>query len=149
MTAEQMRHELEAVAKSEHGDTEIENRGINGRRTVDVNAVRAAGEDDALGVLCANGVKTHAVGHDLAVYIALADAACDQLVILSAEVHYEHFFVLWHITPCLPEFKTLVQRLNTILFYSTVTDFCKIARLINIAALHGGDIVRKQLHWDD
>ena len=129
MTAEQVRHELEAVAKSEHGDTEIENRGINGRRTVDVNAVRAAGEDDALGVLCANGVKTHAVGHDLAVYIALADAACDQLVILSAEVHYEHFFVLWHITPCLPEFKTLVQRLNTILFYSTVTDFARLRGL--------------------
>ena len=59
-----------------------------------IDALRPAGEDDADGVVGADGVKAHVIGVDFAVDVILADAAGDKLVILAAEVKDKNFLVL-------------------------------------------------------
>ena len=46
-TNEVVRDELAAIADAEHGHARIKERGIDVRRILKVNAVRAAGEDEA------------------------------------------------------------------------------------------------------
>ena len=85
-----VRHELRAVADAEDRDAEVENGGIVMRRLFVVDAVRAAGEDDAF-VSC--GEDLFAVGlsvrNDLREYAFRADAPCDKLIILSSEIKHE------------------------------------------------------------
>ena len=84
--AEILRHELAAVANTEDGDAEPEDLRIDLRRTLGVNALRAAGEDDADGVKGADLIHGHGVRLDFAIDIALAHAARNELVILSSEI---------------------------------------------------------------
>ncbi len=94
LASEVVRHELAAVADAQHGDAELEYLRIDLRRAGRVNALRAAGEDDADGVVRLYLVNAHAVGLYLAVDIAFADSACDQLIILTAEVKNKHTLIL-------------------------------------------------------
>ena len=92
--AEVVRHELAAVAHAEHGNAKLECLCIYLRRAGSVNALRAAGEDNADGVVCLDFVYRHAVRLYLAVDIAFPDAAGNQLVILAAEVQNKYALIL-------------------------------------------------------
>ena len=84
--AQRLRQQLAAVADAEDGQAEREDRRIDGGRAGRVNRARAAGEDDADGVEGADGRKRRIVRQHLAVNVALAHAAGDELVVLAAEI---------------------------------------------------------------
>ena len=82
--------ELCAVADTEHRDAEVENALVAMRRILAIDAVGAAGQDDAdwgklLDLLCG-----HVAGLDDGIDAALAHTARDQLLILAAEVENEN-----------------------------------------------------------
>ena len=83
---ELMRHELTAVADAEDRYAQREQRRVDLRRAGGVNAVRPAGKDDAGRPERADRVERHGIGMQLAVHTALAHAARDELIVLSAEV---------------------------------------------------------------
>ena len=90
--------QLTAVADTQQRDAQIEDRGVVvGRRRI-VDAVGAAGEDDA-GVArrLDLGDGDLVIGLDLGVDMVLAYAARNQLVVLAAEIEYEDFLHI--ITP--------------------------------------------------
>jgi hypothetical protein len=80
--------QLAAVADAQYGHAQREDLRIHLGRACGVNAAGASGEDDADGVLGPNFADGHVVGFDLAVHIALADAAGNQLIVLAAEVQF-------------------------------------------------------------
>ena len=59
-----------------------------------VDAVGAAGKDDALGVLRLDHRQVGFIGIDFTVDIVLADAARDQLIVLAAKVQHDDSFML-------------------------------------------------------
>ncbi len=87
--AERLGHRLEAVTDAEHRHAGVEERGIDRRRTVGVDAGRTAREDHRRGLTREELGHGHLVRHDLAVDLRLAHAAGDQLRVLSAEVDDE------------------------------------------------------------
>ena len=87
LAAQHVHHQLAAVADAEDG------------RIRQVGAVGAAGEDDALGVFGLDFGKVGAVRINLAIYVAFADAAGDQLIILAAEIQNDDSFLLHEETP--------------------------------------------------
>ena len=70
-----------------------------------IDAVGAAGKDDALGVLRLDHRQVGFIGIDLTVDIVLADAARDQLIVLAAKVQHDDSFMLHlsliHIEMCI------------------------------------------------
>ena len=94
MTAQQVHHELAAVADAQHRHTPAEDLGVDGGRILQIDAVGASGEDDAFGVLCLDDGKICLIGIDLTVDIVLADAARDELIVLAAKVQHDHGFML-------------------------------------------------------
>ena len=84
--AELVRHQLHAVADAEHGQAELEERGIarGGARFVD--AGRAAGEDEALRRARRELRRGQVAAQDLTVHVQLADTPRDQLRVLRSEV---------------------------------------------------------------
>jgi hypothetical protein len=88
LAAEQVRHQLHAVADAEHRHALAEDAGIDGRRPVGVHARGPTGEDQAL--RAADHLRPDGRGHDLRVAPLLADAPRDQLGVLAAEVDDEH-----------------------------------------------------------
>ena len=87
--AERLGHRLEAVADAEHRDAGVEQRGVDRRRAVGVDAGRAAREDHRRGSPGQHLGHGHLVRDDLAVDLRLAHAAGDQLRVLGAEVDDE------------------------------------------------------------
>jgi hypothetical protein len=79
-----VRHELLAVADAEHGNAEIEDRGIGGRAFGIVNAARPAGDDDAArgGELGGRGFAGAYFGVDT----EIADFAGEQVAVLSSGI---------------------------------------------------------------
>ena len=94
MTAQQVHHQLAAVADAQHRHAPAEDLGVDGGRILQIDAVGASGEDDALGVLCLDDGKICLIGIDLTVDIVLADAARDELIVLAAKVQHDHGFML-------------------------------------------------------
>ena len=94
MTAQQVHHQLAAVADSQHRDAPVEDLGVDGGRIFQIDAVGAAGEDDALGVLRLDDRQVSFVGIDFTVDIVLADTARDQLIVLAAEIQHDDSFML-------------------------------------------------------
>ena len=95
--AEHLLHQLRSVAQSEHRNAEFEQLAGTRRCALLVAAVRTARQDDTLRVHRTHGVKRGAVRINLAVDIALADAARHELVVLSAEIddqYFVHVYVL-------------------------------------------------------
>ena len=82
-------HGLEAVADTQDGHPGLENRGVDGGRTLLVHGRGAAGQDDGGRLLGEHVRHAHGVGDDLRVDGSLTHAACDQLGILRAEVDDE------------------------------------------------------------
>ena len=94
MTAQQVHHQLAAVADAQYGHAPAEDLGVDGGRVLQINAVGAAGEDDALRVLGLDQCQIRLVGIDFTVDIVLADAARDQLIVLAAKVQHDDSFML-------------------------------------------------------
>ena len=94
VAAQQVHHELAAVADAQHRHAPAEDLGVDGGRILQIDAVGAAGEDDALGVLRLDDGQVRLIGIDLTVDIILADAARDELIVLAAKVQHDHGFML-------------------------------------------------------
>ena len=92
LAAELERHELLAVTDAEHGNAEREEPGVALRRAVAVDALRAAAHHDRARRDRLDGLERNRAGLDLAVHVALADAARDELRVLRAVVEDENRF---------------------------------------------------------
>ena len=90
LTAQSMGHELAAVADTQNGYTPGKDLRIHVGRCLQVDAVGAAGKDDADGVHGLQLRQRGGVGLYFTVHIALPDPAGDQLVILAAEIQNDH-----------------------------------------------------------
>ena len=55
-------HELHPVAHAQHGHAQLEDRRLAARRSLLVDAVGPAGEDDALGMACREGLRLRVSG---------------------------------------------------------------------------------------
>ena len=60
-------------------------------KTFRVDALRAAGEDEADGIILHQLVKRRGAGLDLAVYVRFPHAARDELVILPAKIQNQYY----------------------------------------------------------
>src|SRR5439155_8465385 len=89
LPAEDLRHPLLAVADAEHRDAEVEEPGVHCRSARRVDAGWSAGEDQTLGTAPPDLIQGDAVREDLRVDLALADAAGDELRVLSAVIDDE------------------------------------------------------------
>ena len=90
--AQQLGHELQAVADAEHRDAELEDPRVHHGRAGLLDARRPTGEHDALRREGADLGERHRAGVDLAVDVQLANPAGDELGVLGAEVQDEDFF---------------------------------------------------------
>ena len=88
--AELRGHRLHPVADAEHRHAERPHGIGCARRVAFGDAVRSAGEDDALRRELAHEVVTDVVRMDFAVDVRFAQAACDELRVLRAEVEDEN-----------------------------------------------------------
>lgn len=93
LAAEFVCHELRTVAYTEDGDTEGENFLAVRRGILLVDALRAARKDDRLGRERTKLLQRERMRMHLAVDAALAHAARDQLVVLTAKVQYDNQFM--------------------------------------------------------
>src|SRR5581483_4074177 len=81
--------ELAAVADAEDRHARGVDRRVDGRRALDVDRGRAAGEDDPLRLAGQHLRHRHVAGDDLGVDVGLPHPAGDQLGVLRAEVDDE------------------------------------------------------------
>src|ERR1019366_2588816 len=88
-TAEQVRDELKAVADSEDGDAELEDARVDRRRALGVDARGSPRQDDGFRGHRLDLLEGDRARLDLAVNALLADAAGDELRVLSPEVEDE------------------------------------------------------------
>src|SRR5262249_36631781 len=94
VAAEEMAHQLDAVADAEDRHPEFKDRGIGMRGGLGVDALRPAGEDDPDDALLPQLGRGGGIVIDLGVNLTLADAARDDLGELGTEV--EDGDGLWH-----------------------------------------------------
>ena len=87
--AEQLGHQLQAVADAEDGDFQVEDLGVDERRAGLLDAERAPGEDDPARSKGADLLHRHRARVDFAVHVQLANAARDQLRVLRTEIEDE------------------------------------------------------------
>ena len=87
-------HELTSVADAEDGHTHGEDLRRDLRRTLLIDAVGSAGEDDPHGIECADLLHGGLIGFHFAVHMALPDTAGDQLIILSPEIQDQNLLIL-------------------------------------------------------
>ena len=95
MTAQQVHHQLAAVADAQHRHAPAEDLGVDGGRILQINAVGAAGEDNAHGGEGPDFRHGHGVRFDLTVYPTFPDSAGDELIILAAKIQNQnllHYF---------------------------------------------------------
>ena len=91
LAAQMVGDQLTAVADAENRQPEGEDLRVDLGRTFGVDALRTAGEDEADGVVFHQLAKRRGAGLDLAVYVCLAHAACDELVILPAKIQNQYY----------------------------------------------------------
>ena len=129
VAAQQMHHQLAAVADAQHRNAPVEDLGVDRGRVLQIDAVRSTGEDDALRIFGFDDRQIRLIGIDFTVDIVLADAAGDQLVVLAAEVQNDHGFVLHDVllpVACV----TLIDK-SSIAHFTTKSDiFCRFDRII-------------------
>ena len=94
MAAQQMHHQLAAVADAQHGHAPAEDLRVDRGGILQVDAVGAAGKNNALGILRLDHRQVGFIGIDFTVDIVLADAARDQLIVLAAKVQHDDSFML-------------------------------------------------------
>ena len=86
VAAQRRGHRLEAVADAEDRDPRLEQRRVDLGGTLGVHRLRAARQDDRLGVAGGDLGGRGGVRHDLGEDARLADPARDQLRVLRAEI---------------------------------------------------------------
>ena len=86
--AQHVSHELCAVADAQHRNAQIQNVGGVMGRALQIDAVRATGEDNAFIASFRNLGKGSGIGQNFTVDMVVADAAGNQLVVLAAKVKY-------------------------------------------------------------
>ena len=91
LAAQMMGQQLAAIANTQNGNAKLENSRIHLRRGGVVYAIGPAGKDDANGGVCIQIGQRGGIGLYLAVDIALADTAGNELVILPAKVQNDDF----------------------------------------------------------
>ena len=89
-TAELLADQLGAVADAEHRNAQVVDRRIERRRTVDVDALGAARQDDRRRLAVGDLVGGDPVRDDLGVHLQLTHPTGDQLGVLGAEVDDEN-----------------------------------------------------------
>src|SRR5438132_3851345 len=92
LTAELVGEELHAVADAEHGEAGLEDVSGGLRSAFVVDGGWAAGEDEAARVEPLDLLPGSVVGDELAVDVALADAAGDEHRVLGTEVDNDDCF---------------------------------------------------------
>ena len=95
---QQVTHQLGSVADSKNRYPQFKNLLGTTRRSVFKYHIRSACENDSLGIHLLNLVQAHIVRMDFAVYIALADAARNQLIILTAKVQNDNHLSIHEIS---------------------------------------------------
>ena len=90
LTAQQVHHQLLAVADAQHGDAHLKQGLVHHGGVGLEHGGRAAGEDKGVRPEGADLLRGGAEGLDLAVHAALADAAGHQQVVLAAEVQNQN-----------------------------------------------------------
>ena len=94
--AQRVCNELTAIADSEHGYAERKYLGGDMGRRFLINAVWTAREDDADGIIFLDFLYRHIAVFQIAIHIEVTHAPRDELIVLSAEIEDEDFFVLSH-----------------------------------------------------
>ena len=87
-------HQLCAVAESQNRDPEGEQLRGAGGGAFFIAARRTSGQDDALRRHLPDLLQRGTIGIDLAVDVVLPDPARHQLVVLSAEINDDDFFLV-------------------------------------------------------
>lgn len=90
--AQRICHELASIADAKNGDAERKKRRVHVRGNRFINALRAAGENDADGGDFFDLGRGDGAGLDLAVHVLLAHTAGDQLAVLRAKVQNQNSF---------------------------------------------------------
>ncbi len=94
LAAQELGHELQAIADAEHRNAQLEDLGVDHRRARLLDAVGAPGQDDPLRPEGADLVEGQVAGMDLTVDVQLADPPCDELGVLGAEVQNQDSFCM-------------------------------------------------------
>ena len=79
-------HNLLAVAEAQHGNAQLEDARIDGRRVLGVHAGRPARQDDGRGRELAHLLGGDVARDDFRVHVQIAHAAGDQLPVLGSEI---------------------------------------------------------------
>ena len=99
--AQAVGHELAAVADPQNGNAPGKDLGVYVGRGLQVDAVRAAGKDDADGVHRFQLRQGRGVGLYFTVNAALPNPAGNELIILSAKIQDKHKFMVHGRSPFL------------------------------------------------
>jgi len=91
--AQLMSHQLHSVTDAQHRDAQLEQAGIGCRSSLFVDAGGASAQDDAAWIAGQYLFEGRVIGEKLAVDVALADPARDELAVLRSEVqHHDALF---------------------------------------------------------
>jgi hypothetical protein len=91
LAAEEVGHELDAIADAEDRDAELEDALVRVRRALAVNALRPAREDEGRRFRLADRGDRRRIRQDLRVDAELADLPGDELGVLRPEIEDEDF----------------------------------------------------------
>ena len=83
-------HSLHAVADAQHRHPALIDVGWSQGPPWLIDTRRAAGEDETFGVQMGDVLPGCVIGHDLAVYLALADATGNEHAVLGTEIEDDH-----------------------------------------------------------
>ena len=86
-------HQLRPIAYSQHRNTEFKELPVICGRLRIIDTVWTAGQNDALGISRCESFQRSRVRENLAVHVALAHAASNQLLILSTKIENRNKFV--------------------------------------------------------
>src|SRR5207248_9790242 len=91
LTTKVMRHLHQAITNSQDRNSQGKNLWINLRRTVFVNAGRAARQNDAVWLFARNGVSRSIEADNLRIDLQLTNAPANDLGVLRTEIENENF----------------------------------------------------------
>ena len=95
------RNKLTAVANTENGNAKLQYFLCVVRRFHIVNAVRSACENNTLVIVSLDDLNRGRIGEYFSVNIVITDSACNQLIILTAEVQNKNFLhISLHLIIC-------------------------------------------------
>ena len=135
LSTQKMHHKLATVTDPQNRDSHFEQRRIHTGGIVKVYAVGPARQNDSHRSGLLNGLQPIPIRNNLTIHIAFADPAGNQLIILTSKIDHKNFFIFYHRTFSHP---LLVDLLHC-------NGLCQISGLIDIASLHGRNIICEKL----